>query len=81
MNLQIINAVWGKKYIDTFLQLSLPTQFSLGNLKELKSKPNFILYTDQAGKEQILNAPIYKKLNEPKISFQSMIAKRLRIYT
>lgn len=64
MNLQIINAVWGKKYIDTFLQLSLPTQFSLGNLKELKSKPNFILYTDQAGKEQILNAPIYKKLNE-----------------
>lgn len=64
MNLQIINAVWGKKYIDTFLQLSLPTQFSTGNLKTLKSKPNYILYTDQSGKEQILQAPIYKKLQE-----------------
>lgn len=64
MNLQIINAVWGEKYINTFLQLSLPTQFSPGNLKTLSSKPNYIIYTDQLGKAQVLHSPIYKKLKD-----------------
>ena len=62
MNLQVINAVWGKKYINTFLQLSLPTQFSSGNLKDLTSKPNYIIYTNKVGQAQITESPIYKTL-------------------
>ncbi len=62
MNLQIINVVWGEKYIKTFLELSLPTQFSKGNLAELKDKPKYIIYTDEIGKSQITSSSHYKKL-------------------
>ena len=62
MHFQIINVVWGIRYIDTFLKLSLPTQFAEGNLKGLRLKPNYIIYTDSIGKNYIVQAPIYKKL-------------------
>ncbi|MCB1109739.1 MAG: hypothetical protein KDK64_02065, partial [Chlamydiia bacterium] len=62
MKLQIINVVWGEKYINTFLDLSLPTQLSSGNLRELSEKPDYIIYTNESGKEQIKSSRIYQSL-------------------
>ncbi|NRA90366.1 MAG: hypothetical protein HRU43_04485 [Simkaniaceae bacterium] len=60
--LHIINVMWGTKYINTFLNLSLPTQLSEGNLKSLSQKPNYTIYTDKIGKNQILSSSIYQEL-------------------
>ena len=62
MKLQIINVVWGEKYTNTFLKLSLPTQFSAGNLRDLSIRPNYIIYTSKSGKEQITSSSIYQTL-------------------
>jgi len=62
MKLQIINVVWGDKYTTNFLELSLPTQFSAGNLRDLSIRPNYIIYTNEAGKKQITSSSIYQIL-------------------
>ncbi len=62
MKLQIINVVWGVKYTNTFLELSLPTQFSAGNLRDLSIRPNYIIYTNEVGKDQIISSSIYQIL-------------------
>lgn len=62
IQLQIINVVWGHKYIQTFLEYSLPAQFSKGNLAHLTTKPNYIIYTNKEGKALIESSEIFKKL-------------------
>ncbi len=62
MKFQIINVMWGENYIKTFLELSLPTQFSTGNLFDLKTKPSYVIYTNKEGKKQIQSSPIYQSL-------------------
>ncbi len=62
MKLQIINVVWGDKYTNNFLELSLPTQFSAGNLRDLSIRPSYIIYTNEAGKKQITSSSIYQTL-------------------
>ncbi len=66
INIHIINIVWGEKYINTFLNLSLPTQFAPGNLTGFSSKvtPHYIIYTTKEGQTQITSAPIFEKLKK-----------------
>ncbi len=74
MTLQIVNVVWGEKYVNTYLELTLPTQFSPGNLLNLKTKPKYIIYTDEEGKQQIVASSIYQKLLESTHLILRMIA-------
>ncbi|MCB1107768.1 MAG: hypothetical protein KDK76_06710 [Chlamydiia bacterium] len=62
MNLQIINVVWGQKYIQTFLELSLPAQLSYGNLRDLKTQAHYIIYTTEEGQKLIEASQIFKQL-------------------
>ncbi|MCB1110384.1 MAG: hypothetical protein KDK64_05340 [Chlamydiia bacterium] len=60
MTSHIINVVWGKSYVETFLKRSLPFQFAPGNLKNFDGK--YILYTTREDAERIRTHPHFKQL-------------------
>jgi hypothetical protein len=62
--IHIIVAVWGKEYIDTYLNVSLPSQLAPDNLKSLIDHKNIVykIFTVKNDEEYIKNHPIYQKL-------------------
>ena len=61
----LIMAVWGRSYVDLFLDLSLPSQLSAGNLREASQKGNLLykIYTTKNDIEQITQHPSFKRLS------------------
>ncbi len=79
LDIHIINIVWGEKYINTFLNLSLPTQFASGNLTSFSSKmiPHYIIYTTKEGQAQIKSTPIFEKLKKAtQVQFKLITLKK-----
>ncbi len=60
MTAHIINVVWGKEYVETFLKKSLPFQFSPGNLENFDGI--YILYTTAEDEKVIRAHPHFKTL-------------------
>ncbi|NGX28938.1 MAG: hypothetical protein K940chlam1_01127 [Candidatus Anoxychlamydiales bacterium] len=64
--IHIINALWNIGYAKEFLDLSLPTTLTSGNIPFLKSKikVSYKLYTDNETKSTLENHPNFIKLSE-----------------
>jgi len=64
--LNIIVPVWGKDYLNTFLNISLKFLFSENNLPFLSKKKNFVstfkIYTYEKHIKQITDSDSYQKL-------------------
>lgn len=63
----IIVPIWGKSYVDKFLQFSLPAMLSKGNLGSSfydHDLSGFHIYTTSADAETIQNSSVFKKLND-----------------
>lgn len=60
MTAHIINVVWGEEYVETFLEKSLPFQFSPGNLENFDGI--YILYTTVEDEKVIREHPHFKTL-------------------
>jgi hypothetical protein len=60
MTAHIINAVWGETYVETFLERSLPFQFSPGNLENFDGI--YILYTTVEDEKVIRAHPHFETL-------------------
>ena len=56
-------AVWGNTYLDRFLNYSLPTQLSDGNLGAFDSGSLYLIVTDAADIDCVLSAPTYRALS------------------
>lgn len=65
MKIHILNAVWGKDFIDTFVNLSLPFQFASGNLKFLKENADvtYKIFTIPEDEKLIRSSINFKKLS------------------
>ena len=61
----LIMAVWGRSYVDLFLDLSLPSQLSARNLPEASQKGNLLykIFTTRNDVEQITQHPAFKRLS------------------
>lgn len=66
--IHIINIVWGKKYIDFFLNINLPNNMSDKNLQFLSEQKNFKIiykiYAIQEEKQIIEDSSVYKKIKK-----------------
>lgn len=62
--IHLIMAVWGEGYLDLFLNLSLPTQLSPGNLPYIGSIPGVVykIYTTLQGAAYLEKSPVFQKL-------------------
>ena len=63
--IHIINVVWNTDYATDFLEYSLPSLLTSGNIPYLKNKikTSFKIYTDNSTRTFIENHPNYKKLS------------------
>ena len=62
-----ITPVWGEKFVDMFLHISLPTQLSKGNLGSFQRRPNadkYKIYTTSKDAGVIQKSPVCARLNE-----------------
>src|SRR5690606_4026900 len=59
----LTTAVWGKDYIDRFLNYSLRTQLSSGNLGALSSDSLFLVITDAADISYVTSSDAYRALS------------------
>ena len=64
-NFLLMAAVWGKWYVEKFLEANLPSLLSGGNLPELSRANNgkFLIYTDQASVELIRQSAVFKEMS------------------
>jgi hypothetical protein len=60
----IYNAVWGRPYLEPFLQVSLPSFLASGNIPYIASRADttYVLYTEEQDIEFIKAAPSFKRL-------------------
>lgn len=65
-NLHIIVVLWGKPYVDLFLDLSLPSQLAPGNIPALQCLPGvkYKIYTTHADEEVIRAHPSFHRLSQ-----------------
>ncbi|MCB1085251.1 MAG: hypothetical protein KDK60_04035 [Chlamydiia bacterium] len=79
MRIHFINVVWGKKYVETFLRISLPTQLAEGNLPGLKERGDihYYLFTTEEDKEVIQSSPLYELLRKH-VTFHFKLIKLLK---
>lgn len=66
MRFHIIEAVWGREYIDSFLNVSLPNLLTPGNLAAIASKTDcvFKIYTTSKDAEVIVNNHFFKQAGQ-----------------
>jgi len=66
MKFDLIIAVWGKTYTDMFLNITLPTMLTQGNLLAFRQSERAVyrIYTSEEDAETIKKSPIYSKLTE-----------------
>ena len=64
--IHLIMAVWGKPYLDLFLELSLPSQLAPGNLPSLKNRlgATYKIYTTVEGEAYLRRQEIFQRLTE-----------------
>lgn len=64
--INIITLVWGKEYLDFFLDYSLKSQLTPRNIPELSIsfELTYRIYTDTMGKSIILSSPTFKELSK-----------------
>jgi len=55
-------AVWGQDYVERFLNFSLRTQLTAGNLGQFDRNSLFLLITDTKSMEYFRSSPIFEKL-------------------
>ena len=60
-----VMVVWGEKYVDMLLDVTLPCLLSPGNLPALpnRAESRFLIMTTAADRERILGSPVYAELN------------------
>jgi len=60
----IYNAVWGRPYIDPFLEISLPSFLAPGNIPHIaaRAETTYVLYTEEQDIEYVRAAPSFKRL-------------------
>ena len=63
MNALFTTAVWGNAYLDRFLNYSLRTQLSDGNLGAFDKDSLFLLITDAADLDRVKAAPAFRALS------------------
>jgi len=64
MSVDIYFVVWGKKYLDLFLEIVLPSYFSSENIPRLKEKkynPAIFIQTDQKSAKYLKEHPYFQK--------------------
>ena len=60
----IITPVWGAKYVDLFLDLTLPTLLAPGNLPSLPAdKCLYQIFTSSEDVDRLIQAPVFKRLD------------------
>jgi hypothetical protein len=64
--LRLVTPVWGKEYSETFVNVTLPTILSLGNVPAIPNKDqcSYTIYTDAVGREIIERSSAYAILRE-----------------
>ncbi len=65
MTFHLFNAIWGDKYTDLFLNVSLPTQLSTGNLpafNEMGKSAIYKIYTTEKDADTIRKSPVFAEL-------------------
>ncbi len=61
----IITPVWGARYVDRFLELTLPTLLAPGNLPSLPAnKCLYQIFTCSEDRERLIRAPAFKRLEK-----------------
>ena len=64
IELHLITVVWGNEFLKTFLNITLPSQLSEGNIPALDKKciPIYYIYTRSEDHPKIISSLIYQKL-------------------
>ena len=61
----LITPVWGGRYVDRFLELTLPTLLAPGNLPSLPAnKCLYQIFTSSDDRERLVRAPAFKRLEK-----------------
>lgn len=78
-------AVWGSEYVDRFLNYSLCTQLSNGNLGSAHPGSLFLLITDTQSQKRIKSSPIYvaltKLIDVECVDFESIVTHSAHKYS
>ncbi len=64
MKWHIINVVWGEEYLKTFIDLSIPSQLSKGNIPDIPKDVQAIyrIYIDRTAKDKFLQSHAFQSL-------------------
>lgn len=66
LSVRFLNVIWGKEYINNFLNYSLPSQLGIGNIQECKfsSKSDYFIMSDEEGLIALKNHINIKRLQQ-----------------
>jgi len=66
MEFHLVTAVWGKRYVDLFVDVCLPNQMTAGNLLALRedSEVTYKIYTSSQDAPIILGHELFRKIQE-----------------